>query len=470
MSVTATTQGNVRRRTEWSEPVGVRVVFFGVTAVVVSILAVHIAGNWQNLVDDVPILIVWVVVVAVADLLPVQLWGDITLSMSLPITLAAGMVLSPWNAGMIGFVAALDLREFRREVSLARGLYNRSQIAASVMLASTVFHAMRGNPVDWPDVIAVSLIALAVDWGVNSLLVMLPVAMMTRLSMADVLRRVHGDDPLDHGIGYLCLGLLAVLLATVYEVAAGWGLVAALIPLALARQMFKRGRRLEDAARKLASKDRALVIAAEQTLFERRDERMAVAGELHDEVLPPLFKVHLMGQVLRQDLSSGRLLDLDDDVPQLITATEAAQSAIRGLMRDLRQSSIGPAGLNVTLELLARQLEAAGSPAIHLELSDVGGSNLSQLLTYQVAREALNNAARHSRAGQITVRLFRESGLIRLIVEDDGLGFDPCQVDANEHFGLQLMAERVEASRGRMVVDSQLGGGTRIMATLPPEV
>ncbi|MGZ5306881.1 MAG: sensor histidine kinase, partial [Actinomycetota bacterium] len=174
--------------------------------------------------------------------------------------------------------------------------------------------------------------------------------------------------------------------------------------------------------------------------------------------------------VLRQDLNSGRLLDLDDDVPQLITATEAAQSAIRSLVRDLRQSSIGPGGLNVTLELLARQLEAAGSPTVRLELSDVGGSHVSQLLTYQVAREALNNAARHSRASRITVRLFRESGLIRLIVEDDGVGFDPCQVDANEHFGLQLMAERVEASRGRMVMDTQLGGGTRVMVTLPPEV
>ncbi len=292
---------------------------------------------------------------------------------------------------------------------------------------------------------------------------------MTRLSMAEVIQRVHGDHPFDHGIGYLCLGLLAVLLATVYGVAGGWGLVAAVIPLALARQMFKRGRRLEDAARKLAAKDRALIEAAEQTLSERRDERMAVAGELHDEVLPPLFKVHLMGQVLRQDLSSGRLLDLDDDLPELIVATEAAASAIRGLVRDLRQSSIGPGGLNATIELLARQLEAAGSPSIHLELSDVGGSNVAQLLTYQVAREALNNAARHARASRVTVRLFRDSGLIRLIVEDDGVGFDPSNVDTNEHFGLQLMAERVEASRGRMIVDTQLGGGTRIMATLPPE-
>ena len=68
------------------------------------------------------------------------------------------------------------------------------------------------------------------------------------------------------------------------------------------------------------------------------------------------------------------------------------------------------------------------------------------------------------------MRLFRESGLIRLIVEDDGVGFDPFHVDGDEHFGLQLMAERVEAGRGRMVVDSQLGKGTRIMVTLPPEI
>jgi hypothetical protein len=76
-------------------------------------------------------------------------------------------------------------------------------------------------------------------------------------------------------------------------------------------------------------------------------------------------------------------------------------------------------------------LEAAGSPVVRLELTDVGGSNVSQLLIYQVAREALNNAARHSRANRITVRLFRESGLIRLIVEDDGVGFDASQVDMN---------------------------------------
>jgi signal transduction histidine kinase len=450
--------------------VGIRIFFAALTVLVVVVLAIGLANDWKVLMKGAPALLVWVAVAAIGDLLPVQLWRDVSLSMSLPVTLAAGMVLPSWEAGLVAFVAALDRREFRREVSAARALYNRSQVAASVMLASAAFHAMGGSPTEWPEVLAIGLVALSVDLVANSILVMVPVALMSRLPTAEVVRRVYGESPVEHALGYLCLGSLAVLLGAVYEVGQGWGLMAALIPLALARQVFMRGRRLEEAAKKLAAKDRALVSATEQTLLERRDERMAVAGELHDEVLPPLFKVHLMGQVLRQDLNSGRLLDLDEDLPELLVATEVAQSAIRALLRDLRQSSLGPGGLNATLELLARQLEAAGSPSIQLDLGEVGGSNVCQLLAYQVTREALNNAARHSRATKITVRLFREMGLIRLIVEDDGIGFDPALVDGDQHFGLQLIAERVEAGRGRVVVDSQLGSGTRVMATFPPEI
>jgi signal transduction histidine kinase len=470
VSVTVATQGKLRRDQHPNESLGMRVYFVGVTVVVVTLLAVGVSSDWQYVAHEVPALLVWTAVAAIADLLPVQLWGDVSLSMSLPVTLAAGMVLSPWAAGLVAFVAALDSREFRRQVSLPRGLYNRGQVAASVMLSSAAYHALGGNVSVWPSALFLGVGALLVDWAANTVLVMVPVSLMSRLSPAEVVKRVHGEEPLEHAAGYLCLGLLAVLLGAVYEVAAGWGLLSALIPLALARQMFLRGRRLEEAARRLAAKDRALVTSTEQTLSERRDERLAVAGELHDEVLPPLFKVHLMGQVLRQDLNSGRLLDLDADLPELLSATEAAQTVIRGLMRDLRQSSLGPAGLNVTLQLLARQLDAAGSPSISLDLQDVGGSSVCQLLVYQVAREALNNAARHSRASRISIRLYKDAGLVRVVVEDDGIGFDPSLVDRDEHFGLQLIAERVEAGRGRVVVDSQLGRGTRVMATLPPEV
>jgi two-component system NarL family sensor kinase len=228
---------------------------------------------------------------------------------------------------------------------------------------------------------------------------------------------------------------------------------------------------LERADRRLEDKNKALRDVESQMLTERRDERLVLAGELHDEVLPPLFKVHLMGQVLRQDLVAGRLLDLDDDLPELLSATEAAQEAIRDLVRDLRRSRLGPGGLTATVTLLASQLESAGSARIRLDLEVVEASEISQLLVYQVAREAMSNAARHSKATAIEVRLWQEGGgLVRLVVRDDGVGFDPTSVDRDSHFGLQLIGERVEAARGTVIIDSRLGSGTVVSAVLPPEM
>jgi signal transduction histidine kinase len=390
--------------------------------------------------------------------------------MSLPVTIAAGMVLSPIEAAFIAFVAALDPREFRGEVGFARGLYNRSQVAVSVALASIVFQELNGNVLVWPEVLLVGLAALAVDWAVNTVLIFVPLARIIHVPATEIVRRVHGRFPLQHLAGYLSLGLLAVLLGAVWSSVGGWGLVAFLIPLGLARQMFLQGKDLETASDRIDAKDRALVAVAGQTLDERRDERMAVAGELHDEVLPPLFKVHLMGQVLRQDLNAGRLLNLDEDIPELLEATEAAQEAIRCVVRDLRRSSLGPGGLNSTVELLAGQLEAGGSPRFLLLLDDVGGSSVVQLLIYQVAREAMNNAARHSKATLIRVTLKRDDGLIRLLVEDDGVGFSANSVDRELHFGLQLIRERVESAGGSVFLDSRLGEGTRVIAQLPPDV
>jgi signal transduction histidine kinase len=453
-----------------TEPVLLRALFFVSSLIVVGALTVGLVAQWSSVRPEILTIGLWAAVAAIGDLLPVRLWGGVTLSMSLPITLAAGMVLSPLQAGIVAFTSSLDPREFRGQVTLARALYNRSQVAISVLAASAAFHGLHGNAANWPEVLIPGLVSIAVDSAINIMLVMVHMAFLMHLTPAEVLSGVHGDAPIEHAAGYVCLGLMALLLSTAYITAGESGLVAFLVPLVLARQMFLRGRRLEEAARQLESKDRALVVVADQTLQERRDERMAVAGELHDEVLPPLFKVHLMGQVLRQDLNSGRLLDLDVDIPELLAATEEAQRSVRCLVRDLRQSSLGPGGLNSTLELFARQLESAGSCRIHFQLAEVGGTSLVQLITYQIAREALNNAARHAKATRINVALGREGDWIRLVVEDDGVGFDVRHVNRDSHFGLQLMTERVEAVHGTLFVDSQIGSGTRIVALIPPDV
>jgi signal transduction histidine kinase len=470
MSVSVAGSGQAANRTGAGAPRGLRLFFVASSGVALLLMLSQLAQDTETLVRDAPYLFAWLVVVALADFVAVPLWGTITLSMSLPVSLAAAMLFSPAEAALVAFLGALDPREFKGEVSVDHAVYNRSQIAISVLLASSAFHALHGDPSVWPEVLGPFAVALGVDFVATALLVMVPAGILQRMSPWHVLVQAHGDEPFKHVTGYVCVGSLAVLLAAIYDVAGVYGLLVCCIPLVIAQQMFSHVRRLSEATRKIEAKDRTLLTTVERVVEERRDERLVVAGELHDEVLPPLFKVHLMGQVLRQDLNSGRLLDLDDDLPELLAATEAAQSAIRDLVGDLRRSPLGAGGLVPTLRLLCDQLAGESEARISMSVEHDGGSDVVQLLLYQVAKEALNNAVRHSGAAQIHLRIWKRDGLIRLLVEDDGRGFNVHRVDRNEHFGLQLIAERVESARGTVVVDSTPGEGTRVLASLPPRL
>jgi signal transduction histidine kinase len=107
---------------------------------------------------------------------------------------------------------------------------------------------------------------------------------------------------------------------------------------------------------------------------------------------------------------------------------------------------------------------------VQADIDDVNASPIIQLLVFEVAREAMNNSVRHSGARTLSVSLNQDSdGVIRLMVEDDGRGFDPLLVDTQTHFGLQLVRERVELAGGAFVVESMLGRGTRLVARFPGE-
>ncbi len=427
--------------------------------------AVRLAGSEVRLVE----LALWAAIVATVDLVPVRVWGSVSVSMSFPVALAAGMIFPPVEAALIAFAGSFDPRELKGGVSLAKAVFNRSQVAASVMAGSVLFHSLGGDILDWPEVLLPGLAALLADAGVNFILVASAVAVEDRMTPRGVLSRMFSASPWHYLAGYLLLGLLALPLAAAVAVGGVWALLLFLAPLVLAREMFRQTQHVLQATERIREKDAALLGAAGEVARERRDERLALAGELHDEVLPSLFKVHLMGQVLKQDLAAGRLLELDDDLPQLLLATDAAQRAVRDLLGDLRRSPLGAAGLLPTLRMLVDQLASAGSAPITLEIGKFEASPLAELLAYQVIREALHNAAKHAGASRIEVRLWPDEETLRVSVTDDGTGFDWPRVDSNRHFGLQIMKERLEAAGGTMFVDSRFGTGTLVAASIPKE-
>lgn len=434
-----------------------------VTLAVAAPLAVQHSRDDTSLVQ----LAFWAAIVAAVDLIPVRVWGSVTVSMSFPVALAAGMIFSPAEAALIAFVGSFDPRELRGGISLAKSVFNRSQVAASVMAGSAAFHALNGGNMEWPGVMLPGLVALALDAGVNFLLVATAVAIEDRIAPRGVLLKMFGASPWHYLAGYMLLGLLALPLSAAFEIGGVWAVGLFLAPLVLAREMFRQTQQVLRATERIRQKDEALLGAAGEVVRERKDERLALAGELHDEVLPSLFKVHLMGQVLRQDLAAGRLLELDEDLPDLLVAADAAQRAVRDLLGDLRRSPLGAGGLIPTLRMLVDQLDSAGAPAVTLDIEEFESTPLAQLLAYQVIREALHNAAKHARASKITVRLWKDADMVRVSVMDDGTGFAWPTVDGNRHFGLQLMKERIEAAGGGMFIDSRLGVGTTVAASVP---
>ena len=118
-----------------------------------------------------------------------------------------------------------------------------------------------------------------------------------------------------------------------------------------------------------------------------------------------------------------------------------------------------------------RQYDTRSDIVIVADLEDVGKPE-SQSLLYRAARELLANVNRHARATTLWVGLVRKGDRIILTIGDDGRGFDPAIVDrcvAEGHIGLGSLLARFDAMGGTMEIDSQVGDGTRVTVTSPPE-
>jgi len=219
-----------------------------------------------------------------------------------------------------------------------------------------------------------------------------------------------------------------------------------------------------DTSRAYRSREAALEHISRQVYEERRDERRLIAADLHDEVLQPLFKVTLMAHVIKADLASGRLLELDQDLPELITASDLASTTLRDLIGDLRKSALGRGGLAPALDRLASTAGDRLGIRVHVEVADVRLSPAAGLAAYQIAKEAIENAVAHSRARDIWVALSqeRENGMVLLSVSDNGIGFD-YTVERSDHFGLDIMQERATSIGASLYLDSAPREGTKVL-------
>ena len=216
-----------------------------------------------------------------------------------------------------------------------------------------------------------------------------------------------------------------------------------------------------DAASVALDYDRA---QSELRRLELLEERERIAKELHDGIIQSLFAVGMGLQ--------GTALVAGN--PEISARIERAVEQLDGVIRDLRNYIFGlrpgilaDRQLEQALRDLGDELELRGVEKVDVAVDAALAARLSAHSTdiVQLTREALSNVARHAQAGTAMVRLHRDGPQAVLIVEDDGIGFDPENSSAGN--GIRNMRERAAKLGGQLHVRSGRGRGTSLRISFP---
>lgn len=275
------------------------------------------------------------------------------------------------------------------------------------------------------------------------------------------------------------LGIVGVFVGALALSSSGLGTMWSGLPLFLAGQIFivvftqmavneERARsEVEKMARDLSEANRHLreyAMQVEELAVTR--ERNRLAREIHDGLGHYLTTIYMQVQAARAVMKTDALKAQD----ALTTAQNLTQEALVDVRRSvaaLRESPNQGQTLSEEVEKLLRGCESAGVSGV---LKVIGTPRVlspqSQWAVYRAIQEGIHNTCKHAQAASVCVLLdFSQSGLVRLMVQDDGRGAE--RIDGG--FGLLGMRERVTLLNGEMRVVTAPGQGFLLEVKIPDE-
>ena len=194
-------------------------------------------------------------------------------------------------------------------------------------------------------------------------------------------------------------------------------------------------------------------------------ERARLARELHDETGQALTSILLGLKHLDDVIETDDAREATAALRELVVTT---LQDVRRLAVELRPSALDDFGLVPAIERLAGTLAEQSELVVDLE-ARLGEQRLpaeAETALYRIVQEALTNVVKHASARRVSITLVRKEGFAVVVVEDDGLGFDP-RTTRTGSLGFVGMRERVELVGGRLTVESAPGAGTTIAAEVP---
>jgi signal transduction histidine kinase/HAMP domain-containing protein len=196
------------------------------------------------------------------------------------------------------------------------------------------------------------------------------------------------------------------------------------------------------------------------------EERQRLARDLHDSVSQALYGIALGARTART------LLDRDassvaEPLEYVLSLADAGLAEMRALIFELRPESLETEGLVAAIEKQIAATRSRYGIRVNATMDDEPDAPPAlKEAFYRIAQEAIHNTVKHAQANHIDVTLECPDGELRIVLRDDGRGFDP-EASFPGHIGLSSMRERAAKARAHISIESAPGVGTRIEVRAP---
>lgn len=209
----------------------------------------------------------------------------------------------------------------------------------------------------------------------------------------------------------------------------------------------------------------------QQVVATQEEERKRIARELHDQIGQYTAALRiglesLQATLFEKQLDCSAVMQLRGLIEQL---DQEMDYLILTLRPPALEAGLKAAVLQYVLEWSERQRITVDFYGEEKTLPDLPPD--VEITIYRVIQEALNNILKYAEAKRVSIILEVRRGVLQLVIEDDGCGFDYAQfcqeLPVRRCYGLTGMAERVALVQGSFELESELGSGTTIFVRIP---
>lgn len=217
----------------------------------------------------------------------------------------------------------------------------------------------------------------------------------------------------------------------------------------------------------LGQSKKQLRALASRVLTSQEDERRRLARELHDDTMQAIAHLQMDAEILQRKLLEQNST-WNEQLENIQQELEALSKNVRNVSHALHPAILDDLGLEVALRQLVNEFGARRSRAASFRVENQQGTIPADIATalYRIVQEGLTNIRKHAPEASVTVTLTTLNGHLRLLVEDDGPGFNVKET-YGAGLGLVSMRERAFSVGGKVNVTSGHGRGTRIEVTVP---